>query len=401
MNLLCGTDFSPNAADAVTTAAALARRFNEPLELVHASQPPVDMDPTGSGSMTGLVMDVWTPVKDVLKQQLDAECKRLRATGIKVKPRLELGRPAEALRQRAKPGVTRMIVVSSVGRVGLARVLLGSTADRVAESAPVPTLVVRNAVPFREWLDGKRPLRVLVAADYTTASEGALAFVRELAQAGPCELLIGHLADPARDHERLGLGTGEPATEPSSPSLQGTLERDLREHAAGVLGDLRFRLAVETSGTSVADGIIGLAKAHRADLIVTGTHQHHGLARLWHQSTSRGLLADAPMSVACVPVQAQFPGAAPIPRLSRVLVTTDFSATGNLAVSAACALLPVGGRLRLLHVVPPLEAAFSLLGGNPRHPTLSPGEHQELLRHAKRRLGSLFPAEAFRRGITP
>lgn len=376
MNILCGTDFSPNAADAVQTAAGLARRFNDTLELIHATLPPAD---------EGLPPEVWLPVEGVLRQQIESLRDSLTTAGTRVKAEVELGTPAEVLRRRAKPGSTRMLVVASLGRVGLARVLLGSTADRVAESAAVPTLVVRNSLPFRDWFEGRRPLRVLVAVDFSDSSEAALGFAREFTQAGACELIAGYVAH------------ADEATEGTSPSQR---EAELREKVAAQLQPHRFELAVAPAGQTASEGLIELAKEYRADVIVTGAHQHRGLARIWHQSTSRSLLADAPTSVLVVPSQARSLARSVIPPLSRVLVTTDLSPLGNQAIPAACALLSRGGVLRILHVAAPVEGAFSFLRGRSRRPVLSPGEHHQLVQHARRKLGSLIPAEALQRHIT-
>jgi len=48
-------------------------------------------------------------------------------------------------------------------------------------------------------------------------------------------------------------------------------------------------------------------------------------------------------------------GAAGIPKIKRVLVTTDFSPLGNEAIPFAYSLLPAGGAVLLLHVVEPYE----------------------------------------------
>lgn len=385
MTILCGTDFSPNAADAAVAGAALARRFNDTLELVHATLPPAE---------EGVSPEVWLPVEGALRQQLDKAATPLRDHGVKVQTRMELGSPTEVLRRLAKPGSTRMIVVSSVGRVALMRVLLGSTADRIAESAPVPTLVVRNAMPFREWMEGRRALRILVAVDLSESSDAALGLTRELAAAGPCEIQAGHVAQEAESF-------WWPSSASTAPVSRSHSEEELREKIAAQLSPHRFDLAVTPAGQTASEGLIELGKKFRADLIITGAHQHRGLGRLWHHSTSRSLLADAPASVLVVPAQARSLARTRIPPLNRVLVATDLSPLGNLAIPAACALLPLGGTLRILHVVPPVERAFHLIGGKARRPVLSPGEHKGLIEHARRKLASLFPAEAVQRRITP
>lgn len=73
----------------------------------------------------------------------------VRATGLPVRTRLEPGTTVEVMERLGEPGSSRHDrVLSSIGRVALAQGALGSTADRVAESASIPTLVVRRGMVF-------------------------------------------------------------------------------------------------------------------------------------------------------------------------------------------------------------------------------------------------------------
>lgn len=391
MKILVGTDFSPNAAEATTVAAALSRRFNDSLHLVHATLPPV---------AEGIPDPLWDPVVANLRSRMTAEVAALRKQSDRVTGEVEIGHAEGVFKRLARPGQTRLVVVSSVGRIALARVLLGSTAERIAEAAAVPTLVTRTTAPFREWAEGQRALRVFVATDFTVASDAALAFARELAEHGPCELTAGYIDDPATDGDRLSIAVSEDGNPANPEALETALRRDLSEKVAAVLGDHRVQLLVEAGASNPAATLIELAKATKADVIVVGTHQHHGLSRLWHRSTSRALLNDAPMSVACVPASGHPPVMAAVPVLSRVLVTTDFSAAGNRAVAAACALLPNGGRLRLFHALTAHQSPMATLFGAGKRPTFSPGEERRLLQGARRKLGALVPAAALQRGVT-
>lgn len=391
MKILAGTDFSPNSADAIAVATALAKRFNDRVHLVHATTPPL---------ADGLPDPLWEPIVARLRERMEREVAAAQAAGAKVTGSVECGEADGILKNLARPGQTRLVVVSSVGRVALARVVLGSTAERIAESALVPTLVTRSATAFREWAEGRRTLRVFVATDFTLASDTALAFAGELAAHGPCELFAGYADDPAAESDRLGLAEEEFPATANSAAVDGALRRDLGEKVAAVLGEQRVQLLVEAEGDAPAAALIEMAKAAKADLIVVGAHQHHGLSRLWHRSTSRSLLCDAPMGVACVPVLGQAAVPAGVPQLRRVLVTTDFSADGNRAVAAACSLLPNGGRLRLFHALTERQSPVAAFFGAGRRPTLSPGEHGRLLQSARKKLGSLVPAAALRRGVT-
>lgn len=291
MNLLCGTDFSPNASDATQVAAGLAQQFQDTLTLVHASVPPVD---------DGIPPEVWSPVEAALRSQLESQATPLRNSGLAVETRLESGSPVDVLTRLAEPGRCRMIVLSSIGRVALTRVLLGSTADRVAESAAVPTLVVRRSIALADWRKGRRPLRLFVAADFSAASDAALQFARSWSHAGPIELIIGHVADADREQERRSANS---AVSPDCASLRKAVEGELRERASLFTETSTFELALELSSLDPATVLIELAKKHRADLIMTGTHQIHGVRRLWHHSVSRALLADAAINVAVVPAR--------------------------------------------------------------------------------------------------
>jgi len=391
MKILVGTDFSPNSADAIAAAGALAQRFNDHVHVVHSAQPLVadgESDP------------LWEPTLQQLRERLAGEVAEADGSGEKASGSLELGSPEDVFRQLGRAGHTRMIVVSSVGRVALTRVLLGSTAERIAESAAVPTLVVRSAAPFREWAGGMRPLRVFVATDFSLSSEAALAFAGWLAACGPCDITAGYADNPIVDAERLGVDLDDDTKRTPPAALETALRRDLRDKVASVLGETRVHLAVEAALPTRPAALIEMAKAARADVLITGTHQHHGFTRLWHRSTSRDLLNDAPMSVVCVPIGGMLPVPSAVPELRRVLVTTDFSPAGNRAVAAACALLPNGGRLRLFHALTPQHSVLPGVLYAGKRPALSPGEQHRLRQAARRKLGSLVPAAALQRGVT-
>jgi nucleotide-binding universal stress UspA family protein len=103
---------------------------------------------------------------------------------------------------------------------------------------------------------------------------------------------------------------------------------------------------------NVADRLVELARAERADLMVVGAHQRGFLGRLWHGSVSEGVLEQAEMSVACVPERAVAPLRRALPRVDSVLAATDFSREANAAAMYAYALLRGGGTVHLVHVAP-------------------------------------------------
>lgn len=62
---------------------------------------------------------------------------------LKVREKVEIGRPDKAIIQRAKMEGSDLIVIATHGRSGLAHILLGSVTEKVVRHAPCPVLTVR------------------------------------------------------------------------------------------------------------------------------------------------------------------------------------------------------------------------------------------------------------------
>lgn len=64
--------------------------------------------------------------------------------GLNVLRSVRFGHPVEAICQYASKNLTDLIVMGTHGRSGLARILLGSVAERVLRTSPCPVVVVRH-----------------------------------------------------------------------------------------------------------------------------------------------------------------------------------------------------------------------------------------------------------------
>lgn len=375
--IICGTDFTPAARHAADTASALARRLNCHLELLHASALP-SYPPT--------------------LEQLNAEAGRLRQQGADVHESIVDGNADEELVKRAEPGSCRMVVVSSLGKRAPQRWLLGSVSERTAERALVPTLVVRDATPFLEWMRGEHPLHVFVAFNFTETSEAALRWVKELLLLGPCVVVVGYVDHPAEQRARLG-GTGPLALVGNPPEVQAILERELTARVTELLGSTDFQIRVEANWGRPDWALDGMARKAGADLVVIGSHQYQGFERVWNMSISRGLLRNTTMNVVVVPLATLRAKPAPIaPPVERVLVTTDLSVLANRAIPHAYSLLRGGGIVHLVHVMHPdqLPDGEYLQGQmDQRFKT----RHAKHVKACHKQLEALIPADATLAGI--
>ena len=192
--IICGTDFSENARQAANVAAALATRLSAPLVLVHAA-----------GLLNqGSTSEAYDAVIASFRKRLHEEAEHLRGLGATVEETLSAGAPDEMLAQLAQQRQARLLVVSSLGLRAPTRSLLGSVAERTAESSPVPTLVVRDAAPFESWARGERPLNVFVGADFTANSRRRAPLDQRSARrrSASTQMSSASAATPAQDSPR-------------------------------------------------------------------------------------------------------------------------------------------------------------------------------------------------------
>ena len=148
--VVCGTDFSATAVEAVDLAAAMAKRLGAKLVLVHvdAFHGMAEVDPT-----------LFEAALSQKRGDLDREAARLRKLGIVVEEKLHSGSAFDELVTAAVESNGRLLVVGAVGHGLPRRLLVGSVAERAAETSPIPTLVVRPGSRLGSWIRGEHPLK--------------------------------------------------------------------------------------------------------------------------------------------------------------------------------------------------------------------------------------------------
>ena len=138
------SDFSDPSLPALETAAAEARRRGAPLHLLHV----VDIAPyalAGAAEMaySGVPSTGVDLINSLRAAALGSLRERLEHFGIGGEVHALSGRAADAIISHAETNRAQLVVVGTHGRTGLARLTLGSTAERVIERAPCSVFVVR------------------------------------------------------------------------------------------------------------------------------------------------------------------------------------------------------------------------------------------------------------------
>ena len=290
--IVCGTDFSKTATEAVDIAAALARRLETKLLLVHVDQ-----------LHRSLVSDPIIIESAALQTrcELDREAQRLRDSGTDTEGKVLAGSAFDQLVTAATNAKARLIVIGAVGHGFARRLLVGSVAERTAESSPIATLVVRPGGKLAAWVRGEEErLKVLVGYDFSAASDAALCWVNQLGEIGKFEATVLYSNWPPDEARRLGY-QGPLPLETNPEKIQKNLERDLKKRIVKFLPKQKITAIVEPGWGTPEGYLFEMASRQKVDLIVVATHQRRGLSQLLLGSVSRAVLHHAKMSVAVVP----------------------------------------------------------------------------------------------------
>lgn len=154
-HVLIPLDGTPLAEQILPPAVNLARLMGAALTLLRIVKPVMPMAmPAGVGSFGEMAHHMLERV-DTLQDQLKAEAQgyldqvaeRLRGQGLNVQTQVAIEeQPGVAILHHAQPPVD-LIALETHGRRGVARLFLGSVADKVIRGAHVPVLVHRPVHP--------------------------------------------------------------------------------------------------------------------------------------------------------------------------------------------------------------------------------------------------------------
>lgn len=141
-NILVATDFSAAAETALDQALALAEIVGAQVHVMHAYQLPI------IGFPDGVVIPDAAIASRIIgwaEQELAACVARRKASSVKITSILEQADPREAALTVAKRISADLLVLGTHGRRGIARALIGSTAEGILRASPVPVLTVHAA----------------------------------------------------------------------------------------------------------------------------------------------------------------------------------------------------------------------------------------------------------------
>lgn len=290
--ILVPVDGSSFAEQALPFAGSLARRSEGVLRLVgvHAPIPLGDGEPVGP----------WeAATREALGTYLLELAPRVaREARVPCEHGIRDGAVVEQIIAAAEEWQASLVVTASHGRGGLSRLWLGSVADGLVRSSPVPLLLVRPLEVGSVDLAGDVVFGdVLVPLDGSQEGESVLPLAVELARSAGGGITLYRAVYP-------GVVTGSPYFVMGTEEERGIIEsRRTRaaEYLEGVAGrlrsdDLPVRTVVSVE-TDVAGAILELARGEGGRTIALTTHGRGGLKRLLLGSVADKLVrgADRPV----------------------------------------------------------------------------------------------------------
>ncbi|HEU0295532.1 MAG TPA: universal stress protein [Anaerolineales bacterium] len=256
----------------------------------------------------GVLPSRRSPDRVALMAALEDVKMHLQAKGIQVFTSLLHGRPSSALIDFANEHRPDLMVVGATGLRATMGILLSGVAQQVVEHARWPVLVVRS--PY----EGLR--RVLLVTDGSANSQRAVDYIVQIPLPRNIQLHAMNVLPP--------LGTPEtpiPArmapmiTVPTVFSHQGdpaaTRQAEAEEHqgrmlltqTADALKAGQFEVVPVLRRGDAATEILEHAKAHKVNLVVTGSRDFSAVKGWLVGSVSRKLIYQCKCSVLLIPAQ--------------------------------------------------------------------------------------------------
>jgi nucleotide-binding universal stress UspA family protein len=143
--ILLLTDGSERSRSAIDEAADLAKKLGKPVTLVRSIFPEAELAPaTGYGAVYApeLYEELTKSVEDDAVKSLEDIVEQVKSHGATAEYLLVHGPAAQTIQSLATPN--DLIIMTSHGRSGFRRWLIGSVAEKLVRDAPCPVMLVRS-----------------------------------------------------------------------------------------------------------------------------------------------------------------------------------------------------------------------------------------------------------------
>ncbi|HYG99605.1 MAG TPA: universal stress protein [Terriglobales bacterium] len=277
-NILLATDFSASSQTALLYALSMARRYRARVFIAHVVNPQA-AKLLGQDAVQRALNDAWRSAQAEITNQLIEG----RLEGVEHQIVVEQGEVWQELSKLIEKFNADLLVTGTRGRTGVWKILLGSTAERIFRSSPIPVLTIGpHAAGSMPPAEG--PKRILYSTGFAVQSLNASKYAFSIAHQQQAHLALLHVAKDVPDNEQW---------------KRAELERDSKQRLLSLVPpDMPAPPEIFVAFGTPAQAILKTAEHWNPDLIVLGLRRLEevsGKKATW--ATAYNVVIDAPCPV--------------------------------------------------------------------------------------------------------
>ncbi len=227
-----------------------------------------------------------------MRAYLDVSAKALKSKRVKTSTAIAHGNAADEILKFVDRNEIDLIIISTHGRSGIGRWLLGSTAMKLLYGTSVPVLLVKSKAPKVSKVEFKK---VLVPLDGSRFSEVAIPHVRDLTVRRDKEIILIRVGEPP-----VLIADRSPDVKPSWEEYLASLVAEIERQGIAYLQ--RIEAELQPSGANVrtqsivgepTKNILQVAQQENVDLIAMTTHGRTGISRWVYESVATKIVEES------------------------------------------------------------------------------------------------------------
>ncbi len=260
MNLiLCPTDFSKNATNAVRYAAALAEGISARVIIIHVYDKPVMFSNAPLTRIEHAAVQIKANAEAKMKQLVNQLKRKYKNVSFEIMAKD--GFHAETLLKVSQKLTVDLIVMGSTGTSKLERLLIGSTTSRIIRDAPCPVLSIPKNAEF------KGINKIVFATDLKEDNINSASMISMFAKKFDAEISFLFVDDRHLLHsdEQISAMTQKIRKRVKYPKISGFISKN----------------------TSITKGIEYFLKKKPADVLVMFTHVRHFPEAMFNSSITK------------------------------------------------------------------------------------------------------------------
>jgi nucleotide-binding universal stress UspA family protein len=297
--VLAPMDLSAASMQALNYAVPIAERFQADLHLVYVHENGHEFS---TESMSQLLHDIAKMRTSVERAPQAGRPSLIRAENCHVL----IGRAYPKACDLARELTADLIVLATRGQTGLARILLGSTAERIVQFAPCPVLAARQRKRPEQTGGGERtpgqfgfaPRRILVPVDFSQCSLAGVKYAALFAKTFGAKLRLFHTLFPPNPVviDRISANLSGEWDQTRRMNAQLEMEALMQlEFLRGVACETEIR-----TGYAIQEICAEIERAD-VDLVITSTHGQTGIKHALLGSVAEHVVRYAECPVLVVP----------------------------------------------------------------------------------------------------